>query len=126
MKASVLEIGVPIGKAPVVKEIRSDFDHLVILFDPDYDGVELEITFDNPVGFRCLDEGDLLEYWDQQLFVDHWIFEITAGGWKDQESLRKGFISQHRGCREFFICGIDDCVNVLANNPPMIKQAKAA
>ncbi len=84
----------------------------------------LKVHFGCTYGVRVLDEGDLNDFWDA-----NWsdagggaIFEIKSGGWLDQEKARPGFIGAYSDwAREFFITGIDDCVNVIAAEPPIIE-----
>jgi hypothetical protein len=74
------------------------------------------------LGFRVLDEGDLLEFWPQCSARNGGLFEVEEGGWFSQESLRKGFISAHQQLEvlEFFITGPNSCVNVLAFARPSL------
>ena len=78
----------------------------------------LKVVFDTPRGFRCLDEGDLLEFWQGKRMIENWLFEISEGGWLDYEDKRGGFISKAMGYREFLITGVDDCVSVINDEPP--------
>ena len=87
-----------------------------------------DITVDDVIGFRLLDEGDLLDFWSAGISSQKgWIFEITAGGWLAQESLRGGFVSQHRaGVREFLVVGVDWCLSLLALSAPRVAWRKAS
>lgn len=80
------------------------------------------VIFLDAVGFRVLDEGDLLEFWPAcSGSSGSGLFEIEDGGWLAQESSRQGFISATRpNMREFLISGPNDCVSVFAFNPPEI------
>ena len=75
-----------------------------------------DVTVDDVIGFRLLDEGDLLDFWSAGISSKKgWIFEIASGGWLAQESLRGGFVSHHRaGVREFLVVGVDWCLSLLA------------
>jgi len=126
MNAEVLDIGYKIGSNPVILGVHYDLASLVIPYDTDFDGIELDIIFDNPRGFRCLDEGDLLNYWENDFLVKNWMFEIKSGGWMDQESQGGGFLSKELGFKEFMICGVDYCVNILSSSQPIVKLRKAA
>lgn len=121
LKAEVFDIGYKIGKYPIVTGLTYDLETLTISFLPDADDVELEIVFNNPQGFRCLDEGDLLEFWEPGMHLPNCIFEIKSGGWFDQESQRNGFTSQYFGLREFLVTGLDDCVSVFCSTPPIVR-----
>lgn len=82
------------------------------------------VLFVDAIGFRVLDEGDLLEFWPACSTAHGCgIFEIHDGGWLEQESTRKGFISScsRPALREFLVTGPDDCVGVLAFSAPELK-----
>ena len=85
----------------------------------------LEIHF-NPhvVGFRVLDEGDLLEFWTQKEYVGTGIYEVVRGGWKTLEETRSGFLTGFMNieCNEYLITGDNYCVSVIAesHNKPVI------
>ena len=100
-----------------VKELFYDLNTLIITLDSDISGKMLRVSFDTVRGFRCLDESDLLDFWADKFIQANWFFEITAGGWFDQEAKREGFMHWNTD-REFFICGVDYFVSVLASEPP--------
>lgn len=107
-----------------------------------YDLWKLEITLifpDQPIpvyvsfssiGFRILDEGDLLDYWDDESRVSGWIWRINSGGWFDQESERGGFLQGqlakvgYERPHEYLILGINDCVSVFSRGEPQISMAE--
>jgi hypothetical protein len=77
--------------------------------------------FTDAVGFRVLDEGDLLEFWPAcSTAPGGGLFEIHGGGWLEQESRRKGFMSSSTrpALREFLVTGQNDCVGVFAFTAP--------
>lgn len=77
------------------------------------------VTFNQPGGFRVLDEGDLLEFWPTFSTSSGWLFEIYQDGWKSLESTRWGFTSGEHCCkREFLIVGMNACVSVLCFDAP--------
>lgn len=117
IKANLLDAGIVVGESPFVKDLFYDLDTLVITLDADISGKMLRVIFDTVRGFRCLDESDLLDFWEDKFIQANWFFEITAGGWFDQEAKREGFMHWNTD-REFFICGVDYCVSVLASEPP--------
>ena len=117
IKAKLLDAGMSLGKSPFIEKLSYDLDTLTITLNPDVPGKILQVIFDNVRGFRCLDEGDLLNFWTDIFIQKNWLFEITAGGWFDQEAMREGFMHWNTN-REFLICGADDCVSVLTNEPP--------
>ncbi|PJJ59073.1 hypothetical protein [Hymenobacter chitinivorans] len=84
--------------------------------------IDYDIVFDNPRGFKCLDEGDMINYWENPLLVDNWLFEILSGGWLDMEDSAGGFSSKALGFREFLITGMDDCISVLSQQEPRFVQ----
>lgn len=88
-------------------------------------GAAFTVTFPDAVGFRVLDEGDLLEFWPVCSSAAGGIFEVHDGGWLAQETERKGFISasSRPTLREFMVTGPDDCVGVLAFNAPKVDGA---
>jgi hypothetical protein len=80
------------------------------------------ILFDAVVGFRLLDEGDLLEFWSSAGFdANGSIYVVNSGGWLDLESSRSGFLSKEReGLVEYLITTACDCLNVLSFESPTI------
>ncbi|MGM9484957.1 hypothetical protein ACS5PN_27455 [Roseateles sp. NT4] len=85
-----------------------------------------EFLFEVARGFRYLDEGDLLAYWQSKAFASgHRLFEIEAGGWLDQERQQTGMLSTTDAVgsfREWFICTSNGCMNVLSVNEPLIRE----
>ena len=79
------------------------------------------VTFDAPRGFRVLDEGDLLEFWDKDVRADGWLWQVDSGGWLDLESSREGFVSGLTGgYSEYLILGQHECLSVITNSGPTI------
>ena len=80
------------------------------------------VIFKNVIGFRVLDEGNLLEFWDKEVRVPGWIWKIESGGWFELEKIRSGFLAQHHGesHNEFLVTGINECVSVIAECYPII------
>ncbi|MEY2495230.1 MAG: hypothetical protein QOJ45_1722 [Verrucomicrobiota bacterium] len=80
----------------------------------------VDVVFADTVGFRVLDERDLLEFWPVCSRPNGWLFRITAGGWLAQETSRPTCLIQHmeRGIEEYFLVGTDDCVSVISREPP--------
>jgi hypothetical protein len=90
--------------------------------------VSLEVEFDAPRGFRLLDEGDLIRYWETDVFAGGYhVFEITSGGWRSQETQfsRMLTVSDAIGAREWFVATSNTCVNVLCGEPPRISEGAA-
>jgi hypothetical protein len=47
----------------------------------------VEYQFKFPRGFRFLDEGDLIRYWESNVFTrGYHLFEVSSGGWLEQET----------------------------------------
>lgn len=103
-----------------------------VVRDLRYDGRDLTIAiqgrgfsyahviFRRPVGFRVLDEGDLVEYWNTYSEPHGWLWEVLRGGWLDLERRRPYFWRDEReGLREYFLVD-NECINVLAWEPPEI------
>ncbi|TMS79551.1 hypothetical protein [Pseudoalteromonas sp. S554] len=84
--------------------------------------VDVTIEFDAISGFRYLDEGDLMYYWDNQNFRFYNLFKIINGGWLDGEDMQKGILTLSRGSvlHEYFIVTTNGCVNILSYEPPKI------
>src|SRR5688572_29860304 len=87
--------------------------------------VALNYVFEGPRGFRLLDEGDLIRYWESRKFEPGYhLFEITAGGWKAQETTLEGMlsVSDAIGTREWFVATTNQCMNVLSAQPPAVTE----
>ena len=86
----------------------------------------IEILFEEIRGFRVLDEGDLIPYWQSKVFEPgYYLFEIMSGGWLEQEKQFPGMLAITEAVgdsREWFICTEYNCVNVLSVNPPLIRD----
>jgi len=99
---------------------------VVSFLDEDSDLYQ-EIVFPDVRGFRSLDEGDLLPYWQSGEFSNrrHSVFEITSGGWIKQELQTSGMLATTNVVgwyREWFVVSINQCVNVIAKNQPLIRR----
>lgn len=87
------------------------------------DGVAAEVLvhFQEVIGYRCLDETDLLEFWPTCALANGWLYEIGAGGWRDLESHRTGFSSRSALFhREFLVTTRDECFSVISKSPPTV------
>lgn len=111
----------PLDTKPEITRVDYDLHNLVVHIEPTYDAEPIVVTFDSSLGFRVLDEGNLLEFWDHFNLKDGWLFQISSGGWYDLESKRNGFVSQHHSdVREYLIIGVNECVSVLSVEPPKV------
>jgi hypothetical protein len=91
----------------------------------DGQNLQLDLKFDGPRGFRVLDEGDLIRYWEAKVFqAGYHLFEITSGGWRDQETQLPGMlsVSDAIGTREWFVATTNTCINVLCAGPPRMSE----
>ena len=83
------------------------------------------VTFDTPRGFRVLDEGDLLEFWNIETRPKGWLLVVKSGDWYDLEKCRIGFVSGVTGGYfEYLIIGENECVSVITNDEPVIPEPK--
>ena len=75
------------------------------------------LIFKNINGFRVLDEGNLLEFWNNDIRVPGWIWQIDKGGWFELEKTRNGFVEgyhENEYRKEYLILGQNDCVSVIS------------
>jgi hypothetical protein len=88
--------------------------------------VEHEVSCDGVLGFRVLDERDLMEYWPVCSTPNGWLFEIVRGGWVSQELERPGscLTGMFADAREFLVGGINECVSIISYSVPKIKIGK--
>lgn len=88
----------------------------------------IEYLFINPRGFRFLDEGDLLRYWQSKIFINGYhLFKIQSGGWRDQEIQLSGMLSVTSTIEifnEWFVCTSNRSLNVISVSPPFIREIK--
>ncbi len=122
---------------PKVKELDMNFfkNSIPEIINVNYDLWSLKITlsfrehpspvyviFKNVIGFRVLDEGNLLEFWNPKTRASSWVWKIENGGWFDLEKLREGFLSQHHleSNNEYLILGINDCVSIICTSEPIL------
>lgn len=81
-----------------------------------------EVRFRGVLGFRLLDEGNLLEFWPTCSADNGWLFLIKKNGWFDLESTRSGFLlTREYGLSEYFVASMNSCLNVLAEEPPIVE-----
>jgi len=87
--------------------------------------VLLEVFFRYVNGFRCLDEGDLIAYWESGKFQSlHHVYEIYSGGWSNGEVIESGILSVSSSVqpREWFIATTNKCITVLSSSEPMLRE----
>ena len=111
-----------------VTELHHTPDQLVITLVSADESRQIDVTFRQVLGYRVLDEGDLLEFWPECSTPNGWLFQINFGGWLQQELDREGFLSGRNllETKEFMITGISDCVNILSLDRPRIYKRQKA
>ncbi|MBO3270653.1 hypothetical protein [Hymenobacter defluvii] len=129
MSFQVLQTAIATFVNPVVAglDYRIKTRELIIYYHSNGDeDVDYHIVFKNPRGFKLLDEGDMINYWEvlwkMKLLPVNALFEVQSGGWLDMEDDAGGFTSKILDCQEFLITGQDDCVSVLSFDVPTIKR----
>jgi len=83
------------------------------------------LTFKNVEGFRVLDEGSLMEFWNDENRSNGWLWKVKKGGWHDQEKNRKGFAFSREilaDYDEYMIVGIGMCLNLIGGIEPIITE----
>ncbi|MEM4987524.1 hypothetical protein V8G57_09015 [Collimonas sp. H4R21] len=80
------------------------------------------VTFENALGFRVVDERDLMEYWPVCSTPTGWLFNIRGGGWLDQERARSGslMLEMYPDVKEYLVTGINECVSVFSVEGPTL------
>ncbi|MES2353111.1 MAG: hypothetical protein V4568_01715 [Pseudomonadota bacterium] len=84
----------------------------------------LVVEFIDTIGFRVLDERDLLEYWPECSTPNGGLFEVTGGGWLSQEANREGSLisAMNPEAKECLVAGGNDCVSVICRNEPAVYE----
>jgi hypothetical protein len=80
------------------------------------------VTFEAALGFRVVDERDLMEYWPVCSTPAGWLFRILSGGWLDQERTREGslMLDAYPDVKEHLISVINECVSVFSTEMPKL------
>lgn len=114
-------------RSPVgISSVSYDTEKLVVTLKSSGEGAVVSAIFSEVIGFRVLDEGDLLEFWPTCAADHGWLFVVHENGWWDQEMTRKGFIHDRRsGLTEYFIASQNDCISVLAGEPPRVEVSSS-
>lgn len=82
-----------------------------------------ECVFEDVEGFRVLDEGDMMEFWDERSRSQGWLWEIQKGVWLDLEIDRQSAITLKtlpKGLKEYLIAGSGKCLNILCYSEPKV------
>ena len=110
-----------------ISSITDTKDGLTIIIDTiDEHGRQknLKVHFSYVRGFRYLDEGDLIYYWESEKFRSPFhVYEIISGGWCNGEVIQPGILSVSEAIklREWFVTTTNGCVNVISNSPPTVQ-----
>src|ERR1700681_3822088 len=76
----------------VIRSLSYDGQTLIIEVQGE-DFAFARVVFEQPAGFRVLDERDLCEFWKDYHEGNGWLYEVEDGGWLDLESVRSLFNS---------------------------------
>jgi hypothetical protein len=89
-----------------------------------HETVWVEYVFAWQRGFRYLDEGDLIRFWESGAFRSgQHLYRVTAGGWLDQELQVPGTFPVAAGLQEWFIATGNRSVSVIAGaEPPLVRE----
>ena len=68
----------PLATKPEITRVDYDLHSLVIHIELEYDGKPMTVTFESPIGYRVLDEGNLLEFWCRFSLKDGWLFRCVV------------------------------------------------
>ena len=85
----------------------------------------VHVIFENPIGFRLLDEGDMLNFpWKDLTKSRSFVHRIDEGGWYDLEN-KAGNLIHNDKTQEFVIVTGNECVSVItwADNEPICVPA---
>ncbi|KAI9133406.1 hypothetical protein [Acaryochloris sp. CCMEE 5410] len=82
----------------------------------------MEVFWSEVRGFRFLDEGDLIKYWETSQFqTANCVYEIISGGWLYENVPGVLSVSSSFGFREYLVATSDPCMSILANEPPILR-----
>ena len=109
-------------------DVKEGLTILIDTVDENGDSRDLKVHFKYANGFRFLDEGDLIYYWQSKVFNSpHHVFKIISGGWSNGESVEKGILSVSKAIEttEWFVTTTNGCVNVITEAQPTITYIDA-
>jgi hypothetical protein len=122
MKAESVQSDISFENSHEVIDIRYSFGRLSITVSAPH-AETCVITFEEVVGFRVMDEGNLLEFWPECSSQRGWLFRVIEGGWFSQESQRNGFLAGDvKAISEYLVTGANDCVNILSGLEPKMSR----
>lgn len=87
------------------------------------DSAFFEVFLPEVRGFRCLDEGDLIAYWESNQFrTGHCLYKVSEGGWLQNEVNGVLSVSSSVGTYyEFMVPTNDYCLCILASHEPNVR-----
>lgn len=105
-----------------VVSIFFDSDVLVVTVISNVEKKIAKVKFIEVLGFRLLDEGNLLEFWPACASENGWLFLVKNNGWLELESSRPGFLLEKgTGLFEYFIAGRNSCLSVFSSEAPSVE-----
>ncbi|WP_287027969.1 hypothetical protein [Herbaspirillum sp.] len=105
-----------------ITQVRFEWGELAVTLTSGGDRKVVIAKFDEVVGFRVLEEGDLLEFWPVCSSDNGWLFQVLENGWFDLEAIRSGFLREKGlGISEYFIASQNSCISVLSGGVPSIE-----
>lgn len=120
-KVLIIESPYKSDRSTIVDEVKLSDEGLDIIVESS--NWKIKANFDASWGFRVLDEGDLSEFWSQCDLTQGWCFEVLEGGWNSLEKTRDHFVTgKLYEPHEYLIIGLNECVSVLAHEPPTITE----
>lgn len=105
-----------------IKGVASDEQDLVIGGVEKHGGT-VKVVFQSVIGYRVLDERDLLEFWNASGWEkDAWMYRVESGGWLALEQTKQYFSSAALcpALGEYLVAGDSFCVSVLTDRDPVI------
>ena len=116
-----------LANSACISRITYEPNQLEVSLEHDEDVIT--VRFEGVVGFRVLDERDLLEFWPTCSTPNGWFFEILSGGWRAHEEARSAFLAptMFKSLKEYLVTGVNDCVSVLTDGTdrPVIVQVRS-
>ena len=120
-KVLLIESPYKSDRSTIVDEVKLSDNGLDIIVESK--SWKIKANFDVSWGFRVLDEGDLGEFWSECDLTKGWCFEVIEGGWSSLEKNRDHFVTgKLYEPREYLIIGLNECVSILAHEPPIITE----
>lgn len=120
--AEAIETVCKFQSAVNISDVRFEWGRLSITLISGEDKKVAMVRFPWVVGFRLLDEGDLLEFWPPCSAENGWLFLIKKNGWFDLEISRRGFTREKdQGVSEYFVASQNSCLSILSGDLPEVE-----